>query len=47
MGAALCAAIGVTRASTNASPPQEGGAQAHEWDAADQAVDGERRICGF
>ena len=47
MGAALCAAIKVTRASANASPPQENGGQADERNAADQAVGGERRSLVF
>ena len=45
--AALGAAIEVTRASTNASPPQENGGQAHERNAADEAVGGERRSFGL
>ena len=47
MGAALCAAIRVTRASTNASPPQENGGQSHERNAADHAVGSEGRSLGF
>jgi hypothetical protein len=47
VGAALCAAIRVTRASTNASPPQKNGGQAHERNTADGTVGGERRRLGF
>ena len=47
MGAALCAAIRVTRASTNASPPQENGSQSHERNAADDTVGSEGRSLGF
>ncbi len=38
VGAALCAAIRVTRASMNASPPQEHGGQSRKRNTADGAV---------
>src|SRR6185295_14535631 len=47
MSAAPCAAIGVARASTNASPPQENGGEADQGNAADQAVGGKRRSFDF
>jgi hypothetical protein len=47
VGAALCAAIRVTRASTNASPPQENAGQSRKRNAANGAVGDEGRSWGF